>query len=340
MGLLRYVNDDEPGITRVRRGRGFSYRSPDGRHLTDDRTLERIRGLAVPPAWRDVWICTDEHGHLQATGRDAKGRKQYRYHAQWRATRDRSKFEHLVGFGEALPSVRRTVAADLERPALDRARVLATVVRLLELTAVRVGNDEYARTNGSFGLTTLRRRHTSTHSSEIRLAFPGKSGVQHAVSAEDRRVAKVIRRCQEIPGQRLFQYVDDEGTIQPVHSHDVNEYLREASACDVTAKDFRTWIGTTSAASSLAVLEPPSSTAESHRLVNEVLRSVAAELGNTLAVCRASYVHPGVLDGFADGSLGAAWAATPRAPRGLEPDERRLLQFLSGPKRRSHRASP
>jgi DNA topoisomerase-1 len=334
---LRYVNDAEPGIRRLRRGRGFEYRAPDGTRVTGDTTLQRIRSLAIPPAWHDVWICPDARGHIQATGRDDKERKQYRYHPDWREMRDRHKFEKLVPFGDALPAVRRSVARDLEVPGLPRERVLATIVRLLELTRVRVGNDEYARTNGSYGLTTLRRKHVEASPSQVRFVFPGKSGVLHEVDAEDRRVARVLRQCQEIPGQRLFRYVDDAGEVQPVHSHDVNDYLREAAGmddacedrgCEITAKDFRTWLGTASAAAGLAELEVPTSDTVARRAVNEVLTDVADELGNTLAVCRASYVHPAVIEGFATGALQDAWAATPRAPRGLDADERRLLRYL------------
>jgi DNA topoisomerase-1 len=351
-GLL-YVDDGEPGLQRIRRGRGFEYRDPSrGARISDADTLTRIRGLAIPPAWVDVWICTDPRGHLQATGRDAKGRKQYRYHPDWRALRDRHKFEKLADFGLVLPRVRHQVADDLELPGLPRARVLATVVRLLELTSVRIGNDEYARTNGSYGLTTLRANHLRTTNSEVRFVFPGKSGIRHCVDAHDRRVVRVLRRCQELPGQRLFQYVDDDGTAQAVHSHDVNDYLRDAAgvdatgvatACDLTAKDFRTWTGTASAAAALAQVGPPVSTTECRHVVADVLADVAAELGNTPAVCRASYVHPAVIEGFERGVLQDAWQRTPRSPAGLDRDERRLLGFLRAStrprRRRAQRAS-
>jgi DNA topoisomerase I len=303
---LRYSSDADPGIKRVRRGKGFSYVGPDGEVLRDRDTLARIRALAVPPAWTDVWICRFANGHIQATGRDARGRKQHRYHARWRETRDESKFDRMIEFAAALSGIRERTDADLGRPGLPREKVLAAVVRLLELTLIRVGNDEYARLNRSFGLTTLRDRHAQVEGTRIRFRFRGKSGQQYEVGFRDRRLASVVRRCQDLPGQELFQYVDDDGTVRDIASDDVNEYLREISSGDFTAKDFRTWAGTVLAYRALRALEPADSATDARRKVVAAMRETAGRLGNTPAVARKSYVHPAVVEAYMDGRVGGA----------------------------------
>jgi len=303
---LRYSTDARPGIQRRRAGRGFSYRSPDGETMHDKAVLARIRALAIPPAWTDVWICPDPAGHLQATGRDARRRKQYRYHARWRARRDDAKFERLLDVARVLPRIRARCDEDLATPGLTREKVLAAVVRLLELTLIRVGNDEYARLNRSFGLTTLQGRHASVRGTSIRFRFRGKSGQRHEVGLRDRRLAAIIRRCQDLPGQDLFQYVDDEGLARDVTSDDVNDYLREVSGTDVTAKDFRTWAGTVLAYRALRALAPVDDDRAAKRNVVEAVRLTAGRLGNTPAVARTSYVHPAILEAYLDGAIGGA----------------------------------
>jgi DNA topoisomerase-1 len=296
--------------------------------------LERIRALAVPPAWEDVWICPDERGHLQATGRDAKGRKQYRYHPEWRAFRDRVKFKHLVAFADALPQIRKKVDADLGRSGVPKEKVLATVVRLLETTLIRVGNEEYVRDNDSYGLTTMRCRHVRVDREALRFVFRGKSGQAHEVELSDERLARIIRRCQELPGQQLFQYVDEDGSRCAVQSGDVNDYLREAAGTDVTAKDFRTWVASVLATTALVDMPRAKTKTARTRALNVVLDVVASELGNTRAVCRASYIHPVVLDAFVDGSLHDRWERAPaRGPRGLIAEERKLLALLKARRR-------
>jgi DNA topoisomerase-1 len=302
---LRHSTDRDAGITRRRSGRGFSYRRPNGRLVRDDATLERIRKLAIPPAWTDVWICPAPNGHLQATGRDARGRKQYRYHAAYRRRREAAKYERLITFAKALPAIRERVDADLARPGLPREKVLAAVVRLLELTLIRVGNDEYARLNRSFGLTTMRNRHATIRGSALRFRFRGKSGQQHEVSLRDRRLAALVRRCRDLPGQELFQYEDEDGETVDVQSDDVNEYLRDV-APDVTAKDFRTWAGTVLAYRALRALDAPTTDAEGRRNVLSAIRETADRLGNSAAVCRQAYVHPIVVEAYLDGRLGGA----------------------------------
>jgi DNA topoisomerase-1 len=331
-GLL-YVGDDRPGIRRIRKGDGFVYRRPDGKPLRDPADLERIRKLAIPPAYEDVWICTNPRGHLQATGRDARGRKQYRYHPEWRLARDADKFERMLEFGATLPRIRRRVTAELARP-VDarpaRETVLATLVRLLDTTLVRVGNDEYARTNNSYGLTTLRNRHAAVRGSTLKLRFRGKSGVVHEVALEDPRVAKVVRRCQAMPGQDLFQYEDEAGVTRAVGSSDVNDYIREASGASFTAKDFRTWHGTVHALTLWA--EQMAADAANRLSANQVLAEVARRLGNTVAVCKKAYVHPRVLEVLAaDSADQAAALAAKSATRkdGLSASERQLLAFLA-----------
>jgi len=274
--------------------------------VTDRAALRRIRSLAIPPAWTDVWICTDPSGHLQATGRDARGRKQYRYHAAWRSGRDEHKFERLLDVARALPRIRERCEADLASPGLSREKVLATVVRLLELTLIRVGNEEYARLNRSFGLTTLKRRHAKVEGSAIRFRFAGKSGQRHEVGLRDRRLAAIVRRCRELPGQDLFSYVGDDGIPHDITSDDVNEYLREASGIDMTAKDFRTWAGTVLAYRALSALDPVEDGRSAKKNVVEAVKLTAGRLGNTPAVARKSYVHPAVLEAYMEGSIGGA----------------------------------
>jgi DNA topoisomerase-1 len=303
---LRYSSDARPGITRQRAGRGFSYRGPDGTRIDDPAALERIRALAIPPAWTDVWICPDPAGHIQATGRDARKRKQYRYHARWRTQRDDAKFERLIDFARVLPRIRRRCDRDLARPGLSREKVLAAVVRLLETTLIRVGNDEYARLNRSFGLTTLKSRHVHVRGTSVRFRFRGKSGQQHEVGLRDRRLASIVRRCQDLPGQELFQYVDADGEAHDVASDDVNDYLREISGADITAKGFRTWAGTVLAYRALRALAPETDERAARHNVVEAVRLTAGRLGNTPAVARKSYVHPAILEAYLDGAIAGA----------------------------------
>jgi DNA topoisomerase I len=300
---LRYATDERSGYTRRRSGRGFSYRDTNGRPIKDRHTIERIRALAIPPAWTDVWICPWPNGHLQATGRDAAGRKQYRYHARWRARRTDDKYERMLVFAAALPAIRERCLTDLARPGLPREKVLAAVVQLLELTLIRVGNDEYAKLNRSFGLTTMRGRHATVEGTFIRFRFRGKSGQQYEAGLRDRRLASVVRRCQDLPGQELFQYVDETGDVRDVSSQDVNDYLREASGSDLTAKDFRTWAGTVLAYRALRALQPVETERDARRNIVDAIRKTAGGLGNTPAVARSSYVHPAVLDAYLDGDI-------------------------------------
>ena len=300
---LRYVSDDIPGIRRHRAGKGFRYLGIDGKPLREKAELTRIKALAIPPAWTDVWICPTAQGHIQATGRDAKGRKQYRYHARWRTLRDENKYDHIIAFGEALPAIRAATERDLALPGLPREKVLATVVQLLETTLIRVGNEKYARTNHSFGLTTMRDSHVKIEKSRLRFQYRGKSGIRHTIDLTDRRLAQIVRRCQELPGQELFQYLDEEGETQTVGSGDVNAYLREIAGDDFTAKDFRTWAGTVLAAMALQEFEAFDSQTEAKKNIVRAIERVAQRLGNTPAVCRKSYIHPAVLEMYIDGSL-------------------------------------
>jgi DNA topoisomerase I len=316
------VSDDEPGYARRRRGRGFQYVDTRGRGLSSAATVDRIRSLAIPPAWTDVWICRYANGHLQATGRDARGRKQYRYHPRWREARDATKYGNMIEFGRALPRIRRRVDRDLARRTLDRKKVVATVVRLLDATALRVGNEEYARENRSFGLTTMRDRHAAVNGSELRLTFRGKGGQTQDVELHDRRLARAVKRCQDLPGQQLFQYIDDDGGRVSVTSDDVNEYLREASGGDFTAKDFRTWTGTVLAAWALDDLGEYRTQTQAKRQVVRAVESVAADLGNTPAVCRQCYIHPDVFGAHLDRTLGEVLEA--EAERKLSRDLKRL----------------
>jgi DNA topoisomerase-1 len=334
---LHYVSDLTPGIRRLRRGRGFRYAAPDGGTVRDPAELERIRALVIPPGWTDVWICASRRGHIQAIGRDARGRKQYVYHPRWREVRDETKYGQLIAFGRALPAIRRRVRHDLARAGLPREKVLATVVSLLETTMMRIGNEEYARTNQSFGLTTLRERHVSVSGQTIQFQFRGKSGKQHDVRVSDRRLAKIIKTCQDIPGYELFQYLDDQGARQRIDSADVNAYLREFGADEFTAKLFRTWAGTVQALTALRSRGPAESVTQARRTLVEVVREVAGRLGNTPAVCRKCYIHPAVLAGFEDGTLHARLdllSSSPRRGAGLSADERLTLAFLAGAQRR------
>jgi DNA topoisomerase-1 len=328
---LRYVNDDEPGLVRVRSGAGFRLRRSFGGAVHDKRIRDRVRRLVIPPAWTAVWICADSRGHIQAVGRDARGRKQYIYHPAWREARDRNKFDKLLGFALALPSIRARVARDLTRRTLTKERVLATVVQLLDVTHIRVGNDEYARSNNSFGLTTLRDRHVRVKAGTLEFQFQGKSGKLHKLQLGDRRLARLVKACQDVPGQRLFQYLED-GTSKPVTSNDVNAYLREISGGDFTAKDFRTWAGTVLAAMALHNLESDSSNSTKRNIVAAV-REVAARLGNTPTVCRKCYIHPAIVDGYIAGELGPM--LTPRLSRHrrrvrFSGEEAAVLAYLKG----------
>jgi DNA topoisomerase-1 len=300
---LRYVLDDEPGIRRQRCGKSFRYVRPDGSTVRDRQTLARIRALAVPPAWREVWICPCDEGHLQATGRDARNRKQYRYHRFWREMRDDTKYERMIPFARALPRIRRRVARDLARPGLPREKVLAAVVRLLEVTRMRVGNEEYVRENESFGLTTLRERQVKVRGAKLAFRFRGKSGVEHAFELADRRLAAIVRRMHDLPGEELFQYVDHAGETRRVQSEDVNAYIREISGEDFTSKDFRTWAGTVLAVRALCAVEPFTSEGQGRRNIAQAIESVARQMGNTKAVCRKCYIHPAVLDCYLTGTL-------------------------------------
>ena len=299
---LRYVSDREPGFARRRRGKGFQYTDADGGQLSREQ-VERIEALAIPPAWTDVWICRSANGHLQATGRDARGRKQYRYHPRWMEVRDETKYHRLLAFAKALPRIRRRVEKDMSRKALSRDRVIATVVHLLDTTNIRVGNDEYARDNKSFGLTTMRDRHVEVNGSHITFRFRGKSGKMHDVELTDPRAARVLKRCEELPGQELFQYLDDDGKVVDIDSDDVNRYIQDVSGGDFTAKDFRTWSGTVLAAWALQELGEFDSKTHAKRQVVAAVESVSEELGNTPAVCRRCYVHPEVLEAHLDGTL-------------------------------------
>ena len=323
---LRYVSNADPGIRRRRAGEGFRYFRPDGHAVSDKPTLARIRRLAIPPAWTEVWICSSDDGHLQATGHDARGRKQYRYHPRWREVRDETKYGRMFAFGGVLPRIRRRVARDLARPGLPREKVLATVVRLLEKTFIRVGNEEYARENESFGLTTLRERQVKVNGSQLRFRFRGKSGVQHEVEVADPRLAAIVRRMQDLPGEELFQYVDDKGDVHAIGSSDVNSYLKEIAGDDFTSKDFRTWAGTLLCARLLRRLDSPPTDTAGRRQVARAVEAVSRELRNTRAVCRKCYIHPGVIDSYLAGRLS-------RAMEGRS-DEAALIALLRSERRR------
>lgn len=333
---LRYATDDQPGIRRVPLRTGFRYVGTDGKAVRDRKTLERIRALAVPPAYRDVWICPHSNGHLQATGRDDRGRKQYRYHARWREVRDGAKYGRMVEFAKSLPKLRKRLAADLRRPGLPREKVLAAVVTLLEQTLIRVGNEEYARTNGSFGLTTLRDRHVDISGVTLHFRFKGKSGVKTDLALRDKRLATVLKRCQDLPGQDLFQYVDGAGEQRTVGSADVNAYLRGCTGRDFTAKDFRTWNGTLHAASELGACLIFQSMAEAKRNVVNAVARVAERLNNTASVCRKCYIHPSVIEAYMGGKLPTIRPIESKSGASLSSPEKAILAFL----RQSQSADP
>jgi DNA topoisomerase I len=332
---LSYVTDGIAGIRRRRSGTGWIYFAPNGKRISDPLTRKRLDALAIPPAWTDVWICPDSDGHIQVTARDARGRKQYRYHPSYREARDRSKFRRMLDFSEALPLLRERVERDLRAGDLTRRQLLATVMRLLDRTLIRVGNDEYARENRSYGLTTLRRKHVQVNGAVLRFSFRGKSGVEHSVAITDLRLARIIQRCQDLPGQDLFQYLDASGRRQAVSSEDINAYLREITGRDITAKDFRTWGGTMLAAVELRAMGPASSRREADRNIIGVIDAVAERLGNTRAVCRKYYIHPALLRAY---RLGLTVPPSPAAPSrrarraqpaaALRRDEVAVLQFL------------
>jgi DNA topoisomerase-1 len=331
---LHFVEDTEPGIRRTGTKRFRYTRDGSKAPVRDRATIDRIKALAIPPAWTDVWICPEPGGHIQATGRDARGRKQYRYHDDFRAERERTKFDQLVEFGEALPAIRERVDHDLDRRGMPFERVVALVVSLLEQTFVRVGNESYAIENGTFGLTTLRRKHVVIEDGAISLRFKGKGGRVNEVPCNDPRLCRLMRRCQDLHGQLLFEYRDGEGDLSPVSSQDVNTYLQEASGLDATAKTFRTWGATLLAASAFAALDPPETVKERQLGVKTVIGAVADELGNTPTVCRASYIHPIVIERYEDGTLPARWAKGPtRDGHGLIAEERRLLVLLGSRRR-------
>jgi DNA topoisomerase-1 len=325
---LRYVSDLTPGIRRRRVGKGFQYIATDGRPIREAESLGRIKRLAIPPAWSDVWICPDPRGHLQATGRDARGRKQYRYHPKWREVRDAVKYDRMLAFAEALPKIRERTDRDLERSGMPREKALATVVRLLEETRIRIGNDEYRKENGSYGLTTLLNRHVNVIGSEVRFSFRGKSGKHHSIELHDRRMARIIMRFREIPGQELFKYVDDDGEARAIDSADVNDYLREIAGEDFTAKDFRTWAGTILAARFLReTAEVANSRGIKKQLVRAIAR-VAEELGNTPAVAKKGYIHPAVIAAYLSGGLKPIGEKDDPDPYRLSAEERSLLALL------------
>lgn len=322
---LAYVSGETPGITRRRSGAGFSYRDPDGKLVRNKATLARIKSLAIPPAWTDVWICPDENGHLQATGRDARGRKQHRYHPRFRQVREAAKFERLVAFAGALPALRARIDHDMAKRGLPREKVLATIVHLLDTTLIRVGNDEYAKANKSYGLTTLKDQHARIQGDKLRFVFTGKSGKSWKLTVRNRRVAKVVKSAQELPGQRLFQYLDDDGSPQSVTSTDVNAYLREISGAEITAKDFRTWGGTVLAAAELSRLGAFDTQSLAKANVKAAIETVSISLGNTPTICRKCYVHPALIETYLRGAF-----KLPRSRRdGLSAHEAAVLGFLN-----------
>lgn len=335
---LRYVSDTMPGIRRVGSGDGVRYLGPDGKAVRDGPNLERIRRLVIPPAWTEVWICPLAEGHIQVTARDGRGRKQYRYHPRYRAVRDETKFSRLLEFSELLPGIRDRLERDLRRAGLDRRKIMATVVWLLERTCIRIGNEEYARENKSYGLTTMRRRHVVIRGAKLDFEFRGKSGVRHTHSITDRRIARIVQHCQSLPGQELFKYLDDDGRRQTVDSGDINDYLRDISGSEVTAKDFRTWAGTMLAGVALSRLGPASTEKETRANVVKAIDEVARRLGNTRAVCRAYYVHPAVLEAYSEGVV--ALPAVPDNGKRVYPaaalrkEETAVLALIQSRKRR------
>jgi DNA topoisomerase I len=335
---LRYMMDDLPGIQRVKGRGGFRYLDPHGKPIADRSEIARIRSLAIPPAYSDVWIAPIPNAHLQATGRDARGRKQYRYHKRWREVRDETKFHRMLGFAKALPQIRAAVRRDLAKPGLPREKVLAAVVSLLEATMIRVGNEEYARANDSYGLTTLQEEHVNVRGATIRFAFRGKSGKEHRVTLQDKRLAKIVRACQDLPGHELFHYLDEQDDPVAIHSHDVNEYIREIAGDDFSAKDFRTWEGTIACALQLAAARVESA-GEAKSAVVAAIKSVAERLGNTPAVCRKAYIHPAVIDEFlANGGLALGTLRRRSGTGGIGEHEARVIRFLERISRRDERA--
>lgn len=330
---LRYVTDASPGLKRKHVGKHFSYIGLDGKPIRDPGELQRIKSLGIPPAWTNVWICPNPRGHIQATGRDAKGRKQYRYHSRWREVRDETKYDRLISFGEALPAIRERVSHNLSLSGLSYEKVLATIVRLLDTTLIRVGNEEYARENDSYGLTTMRSNHVDVTGSKVHFHFRGKRGKEHIIDVQDRQLARIVKRCQDLPGHELFQYVDENGKLRTVESSDVNEYLRQISGQDFTAKDFRTWGGTVIVTDSLEEQGAFSSETQGKKNVVQAIKMAAEHLGNTPAICRKCYVHPGVIDAYLDGSLlnfmkQYDGREKQHSPDGLHPEEARVLAFL------------
>lgn len=331
---LRHVNDGEPGISRRKAGKGFKFLDAEGRLVREEATLKRIRHLAIPPAWTGVWICQSERGHIQATGRDARGRKQYRYHPRWREVRDETKYDRMLAFGAALPAIRAAAERDLALPGLPREKVLATVVRLLDETSIRIGNDEYARDNDSYGLTTLHDEHVEIKGDLIKFHFRGKSGKEHELTVRDRRLARIVKRCQDVPGHELFQYLGEGGERQRIHSDDVNEYLRSIAEQEFTAKDFRTWTGTVLCASFFCEMEVATTARQMKKCVAQVIDMVSARLGNTRAVCQRCYIHPAVIRAYTEGALRtlieAEEAITDEAIAALRPEEARMLRIVRG----------
>jgi len=329
---LRYISDTMPGIRRVKRGAHFAFVAPSGKPIRDEAEIKRIRTLAIPPAYTDVWISPDPKGHLQATGRDARGRKQYRYHRLWREARDENKFERMAAFAHALPAIRAQIARDMALPGLPRDKVLATLVDLLEITLIRVGNDEYAKENDSYGLTTMKNEHVRVQGETLRFHFRGKSGVEHAVAVRDKRLAKIVKSVRELPGQELFQYVGEDDSRSPVHSHDVNEYIERIAGAHFTAKDFRTWEGTMYCALALAACDVAETVADRKRNIVEAVASVAKHLGNTPAVCKKSYIHPGVIQDYLEaGALKLVERNVRKkmaAPHALSADESKVLAYI------------
>lgn len=325
------MTDEEPGIVRKRAGRGFCYLDPQGKPVADRDTLKRIRSLVIPPAWTSVWICASKNGHLQAVGRDARGRKQYRYHPLYRAVRDATKFSRMAAFAAALPAIRQRVQQDLGLPALPKQKVLATVVRLLERTCIRVGNEEYAKDNNSYGLTTMREEHVDINGYKLRFHFRGKSGLVHDIKLTDRKLASILRDCQEIPGHELFHYIDDEGKVCNINSEDVNAYLREITGQDFTAKDFRTWVGSGETALELEQIGPASSETEAKKNVVAAIKAVASKLGNKPSTCRNFYVHPAVIESYMDGTLFEAMKTAPHttSPHSLRREELCVLEVIA-----------
>lgn len=323
---LRYVSDEMPGITRKKTGKHFAFYAPGGAKIADKSEIARIKALAIPPAYTDVWICPIANGHIQATGRDARGRKQYRYHKRWREVRDENKYNKMIAFAHALPKIRATVEEHLKLPGLPREKVLATIVQLLETTSIRVGNEEYAKDNKSFGLTTLKDGHAKINGSKIEFSFRGKHGIRHAISLQDRRLAKIVRACQDLPGQHLFNYVDESGKTSEIDSADVNEYIRTIAGEEFSAKDFRTWVGTLSCAIILRSDEAAESVTERKRRVADALGDVAKRLGNTPAICKKCYVHPEIVNAYMEGAL--ELPSRMRRVKGLLDEERFVLTLL------------